>query len=85
MAVAAQRSPQLTPSQVVVRFMPIGPVGQAAHRVPHVAGSRFDTHWPLQSWKLVLQVMLQLVPSQLARPFAGCGHGVQLVPHELID
>lgn len=53
-AVEAQRSPQLTPSHVVVVPLPIGPSGQTAQRLPHVATEKFDTHCPLHSWKPTL-------------------------------
>jgi hypothetical protein len=52
-------------------------------RLPQVAVAKFDTHWPLHSWKPVLHWMPQAVPLQVAVPFTGTGHGVQLVPHEV--
>jgi len=46
-----QRKPQATPSQVVVGPLPIGPSGQGVQRVPQVAVTKFETHWPLQGWE----------------------------------
>ena len=78
----AQRSPQFTPSQVVVVPLPIGPSGHTEHRLPQVATEKFETHWPLHSWKPTLHAIPQLVPLQLAVPFTGTGHGVHEVPHD---
>lgn len=82
--VDAQRSPQFTPSQVAVVPLPIGPSGHGRQRVPHVASEKFETHWPLHSWKPTLQAIAQAVPLHDAVPLMGAGHGVQLEPQVAI-
>lgn len=85
MLVDAQRSPQFTPSQVVVVPLPIGPSGHATQRLPHVATAKFETHWPLHSWYPTLHAMAHAVPLHDAVPLTGTGHGVQLDPQVATD
>lgn len=85
MVAEAQRRPHVTPSQVVVVPLPIGPSGHGMQRVPHVAVEKLETHWPLQGCEPALQRMPHEVPSQVAVPPTGEGQAVQLVPHEATD
>ena len=47
---------------------------------PHVATAVFETHEPPQLWNPVLQVVPQLVPSQVAVPVVLPRQAVQLDP-----
>lgn len=59
-----------------------GAAVQTAHDGPHAVGSLLATHVPLHAWYPypASQRTPQDVPSQVAEPYGGTGHGVQELP-----
>ena len=52
--------------------------------LPQLVTLKFETHVPPQSWKPVLHTTPQVVPSQLAVPLTGVGHGEHEVLPQLL-
>lgn len=70
--------PQSLPSQVGVAF---GAPGQAAHRVPHVIASKFETQLLPQRWYPVMQVKSQVPLVHEGMEFGPPLHERHCVPH----
>lgn len=58
---------------------------QGVQLVPQVFTELLDTHWPLQSWKPLLQVSTHCPALQELTPLGEVGHGVQRVPQLFTD
>ncbi|MBI3074194.1 MAG: hypothetical protein HYY84_18965 [Deltaproteobacteria bacterium] len=59
---------------------PFATVGQTRHDAPHALALVSGTHWPLQRWNPVRQVMPHCPLVQVAKLFAPAPHGVHDAP-----